>query len=66
KNLATQSGASADTQLDADTLGPSGSQAGTWSGMWTGNVSRLVKALSGGRVTCNFNTTGATSDATKH
>lgn len=65
KNLAKQSGASADTQLDADTLGPAGSQSGSWSGMWTGNVSRLVKALSGGRVTCNFNTTGATSDATQ-
>lgn len=50
KALAAQAGASASAQLDADTLRASPPQ--TWQAMWAGNVSRMVSALSGGRVAC--------------
>jgi ABC-type Zn uptake system ZnuABC Zn-binding protein ZnuA len=53
KSIAQESGVRADVQLDADTLGPSGSADAAWEGMWAGNVNRLSSALSGGRVECH-------------
>lgn len=54
KNIAREAQVRSDVQLDADTLGPAGAKDSTWAGMWTGNVERLVAALSGGRVNCHF------------
>jgi ABC-type Zn uptake system ZnuABC Zn-binding protein ZnuA len=54
RSIAAQTGASSSTQLDADTLGPSGSPDSTWQGMWRLNVSKLIAALSGGRIHCQL------------
>ena len=56
RSIAAQTGASSSTQLDADTLGPTGSPDSTWAGMWKLNVTRLAEALSGGRVSCDLTT----------
>ena len=52
RSVASQTGASSSTQLDADTLGPVGSADSNWQGMWVQNVKRLTTALSGGRIHC--------------
>jgi ABC-type Zn uptake system ZnuABC Zn-binding protein ZnuA len=54
KALAEQAGASAAVQLDADTLGPPGSDRDSWAGMWANNVSAIASGLSGGRLTCSI------------
>lgn len=54
RQVAARTGASASTQLDADTLGPAGSGRDTWAGMWATNIERITSALSGGRVTCRI------------
>ena len=54
RSIASQTGASSNTQLDADTLGPAGSTDSTWAGMWKQNVTRLAASLSGGRVKCDL------------
>ncbi len=53
-NIAAEAGVRSDVKLDSDTLGPVGAPDASWTGMWTGNVSRLVSALSAGRVQCRF------------
>jgi ABC-type Zn uptake system ZnuABC Zn-binding protein ZnuA len=52
--IARDTGASADYSLYGDSLGPSDSDAGTYTGMMKSNADQIARGLSGGKVTCDF------------
>ena len=52
--IARDTGASAEYSLYGDSLGPSDSDAGTYTGMMKSNADQIARGLSGGKVACEF------------